>query len=96
MAAPGLGAAGGVAADHQRTAVLGKISRISSFFVDLPEPGETNAVGMQQPPETFIIGAPAQIRPRIHSALYRLAKEIRETRRQDAAQNAEQRDPIDR
>src|SRR5271170_7325774 len=96
MAASCHATAGRVTPDHQRAAVLCKISRILSFFGNFPDTGKTYAVGMEQPAETLAIVTPAQIGAGIDSPFHRLPKEIWQAQRQDTAQDAQQGDLVDR
>src|SRR6516165_3972504 len=88
-------AAGRIAGDHQRLAVLLKIPGIRSFLRDLPPPGQAYAIRMDYPAETLAIDAPAQIRSGIDGSCDGLPKKVWRTERQDTSHCTRQRDVID-
>src|SRR5437016_5970930 len=90
VAAPGLGAARGIASYHQGLTAFAEITRICSLFRDFPQAGEANAVRMKQPAKALASHTPAQIRMGIDGSLNGLPKQVGLTERQDTAQNAPQ------
>src|SRR6185436_12568822 len=94
MTAARLGAAGRIASYQQRFASFAEVAGIISLFCDLPTSSETNAVWMQQPPETFSVDAPAQIRMRINCAGDGLLKKISFAKGQNALQHAPKRNLV--
>src|SRR6476659_1797170 len=96
MAAPRLAAAGGITPHDQGSATVAEIAGIAGVFGDLPQAGQANAVRMHQAAEAFSIGAPTQVGGGINGALGGLAKHVGRTEREDAVQQAAQRDRVDR
>src|SRR5277367_3682719 len=94
MAAPRSAAARRVPPDQQSAAALAEVARILGVFGDFPQAGQADAVGMKQAPEALAIDAPAQIGSGIDGSCDRLPKEIWQTQRQSAAQDAEQSDLV--
>src|SRR6266851_960356 len=94
MATAGLGAARGVAADHECLAALCEVARVRIGLGDLPAARETDAVGMEQPPEAATVWAPAQVGMRVYRARHRLAEPIVAAEWQQAFENASERDLI--
>ena len=92
MAAPRLAAAGGITPHDQGSTTVTEIARIAGVFGDLPQAGQANAVRMHQAAEAFSIRAPTQVGGGINGALGGLAKHVGRTERQDAVQQAAQRD----
>src|SRR6202023_3996105 len=69
VAAPGLGAAGGITAHGESLAALAEVSRILGVLRDLPATGKTDAVRMEQAPVSLPIRSPAQVGVGIDRAL---------------------------
>src|SRR5499427_10088733 len=96
MAAPRLAAAGRIAPHDQGTAAVAEIAGIAGVLRDLPLAGQANAVRMHQAAEAFSIRAPTQVGGGINRARGGLAKRVGRTTRQDAVEQAAQRDRVDR
>src|SRR5262245_31233425 len=96
MAAPRLAAAGGITPHDQGSTTLAEIAGIVGVFRNLPQAGQANAVWMRQAAEAFSIRAPPQVGGGINGPLGSLAKCVGRTERQDAVQQAAQRDRVDR
>src|SRR5436190_17883274 len=91
MASPCLAAAGVITPHDQGPAAVAEIAGITGLFRDPPQAGQANAVRVHQAPEAFSIRAPTQVGGGINGALGGLAKHIGRTERQDAVQQAAQR-----
>src|SRR5437763_11424386 len=91
MAAPRLAAAGGITPDDHGSAAGAEVAGVAGVFRDLPQTGQADAVRVHQAPEAFSIRAPTQVGGGINGALGGLAKHIGRTERQDAVQQAAQR-----
>src|SRR5262245_38818297 len=96
MAAPRLAATGRIAPHDQRPAAVAEIAGIAGVLRDLPQAGQANAVRMHQAAEAFSIRAPTQVGGGIDRARGGLAKGVGRTARQDAEEQAAQRDRVDR
>src|SRR4029453_3506978 len=72
-----------------------EIAGIAGVFRNLPQAGQANAVRMHQAAEAFPIRAPTQVGGRINGTLGGLPKHVRRTVRQDAVQQAAERDRVD-
>ena len=92
MAAARLAAAGGIAPHEQGPAAVAEIAGIAGVLRDLPQAGQANAVRMHQAAEASSIRAPTQVGGGINGALGGLVKHVGRTERQDAVQQAAQRD----
>src|SRR4029453_3267396 len=95
MAASRLAAAGRIAPHDQGPAAVAEIAGIAGVFRNLPQAGQANAVRMHQAAAAFPIRAPTQAGGRINGTPGGLPKHVRRTVRQDAVQQAAERDRVD-
>src|SRR5262249_16850031 len=88
--------AGRIAPHDQGAAAVAEIAGVAAVFGDLPQAGEANAVWMHQAAEAFSIRAPTQVGGGINRARSGLAKGVGRNTRQDAVDQAAERDGMDR